>query len=68
MRQTRGNRYYPSEQEQRAANHRKWHEVRPWFLTCPSCEHEGVVETTLTRLKTSNLKCSACDAYLWKAA
>lgn len=52
--------------ERDAAQWRKLHEVRPWHLTCPSCEHEGCVETTLTRLKASNLKCSACGAYLWR--
>lgn len=50
----------------REAERRKWHEVRPWHLICPSCEHDGWVETTLTRLKASNLKCSACGAYLWR--
>lgn len=49
-----------------AAERRKWNEVRPWHLICQSCEHEGAVETTLRRLKASNLKCSACGAYLWR--
>jgi transcription elongation factor Elf1 len=39
---------------------------KAWNLTCPSCEHEGSVWTTLKRLKASNLKCSACGAYLWR--
>lgn len=52
--------------ERAAAQHRKWHEVRTWLLKCPTCEHEGEAETTLTRLKASNLKCSACGAYLWR--
>lgn len=52
----------------RADAYAKWNEVRPWFLRCPSCEHEGTVETTLKRLRAANLKCSACGAYLWKCA
>jgi transcription elongation factor Elf1 len=51
----------------RAAHRRKWTEERVWFLRCPSCEHEGEVCTTLKRLRASNLKCSACGAYLWHA-
>lgn len=50
----------------KTANRRKWHDVRPWHLTCPTCEHEGVVKTTLTRLRASSLKCSACGTYLWR--
>lgn len=49
-----------------AAERRKWTEVRPWHLICQSCGHEGTVETTLSALKASNLKCSACGAYLWR--
>lgn len=52
--------------ERAAAQHRKWNEVRPWALKCPACEHEGFVNTTLKRLKASNLKCSECGAYLWR--
>lgn len=48
------------------ATWRKWNEVRSWHLVCPSCEHDGWVETTLKRLKASNIKCSACGAYLWR--
>jgi len=45
---------------------RKWNEKRLWFLTCPTCDHNGAVETTLRRLRASNLICSACGAYLWR--
>lgn len=54
------------QRERAAARWRKWNEVRPWHLVCPSCEHDGFVHTTLKRLKASNLKCSACGAYLWR--
>lgn len=54
------------QRERAAAQHRKWNDVRPWHLTCPSCDHEGVAHTTLKRLKASNIKCSACGAYLWR--
>lgn len=52
--------------ERAAANWRKWNEVRPWLLTCPSCGHSGTVHTTLKKLRASNLKCSECGAYLWR--
>ena len=45
---------------------RKWNDVRPWILTCPSCEHIGTVETTLKRLRAANLKCSECGTYVWR--
>lgn len=45
---------------------RKWNEKRLWFLTCPACEHDGAVETTLKKLKSANIRCSACGAYLWR--
>jgi transcription elongation factor Elf1 len=54
------------QRERSAAAWRKWNEPRVWSLTCPSCEHEGTVHTTLKRLRSSNLKCSACGAYLWR--
>lgn len=54
------------QRERAAATWRKWNEVRVWNLVCPTCEHEGEVSTTLKRLKASNLKCSACGAYLWR--
>lgn len=54
------------QRERAAARHRKLNEERDWDLTCPSCGHEGSVFTTLRRLKASNLKCSACRAYLWR--
>ncbi|SEE52291.1 hypothetical protein SAMN05444171_7844 [Bradyrhizobium lablabi] len=63
MRRTRSNL---DQRERAAAQWRKWNEVRPWHLVCPSCEHDGWVETTLKKLKASNLKCSACGAYLWR--
>lgn len=50
-----------------AAERRKWNEVRPWLLKCSACEHEGAVNATLRQLKASNLKCSACGAYLWQS-
>lgn len=56
------------DRERRQATWRKWNEPRPWLLRCPSCEHEGWVETTLKRLKASNLKCSACGSYLWRTS
>jgi transcription elongation factor Elf1 len=54
------------ERERAAARFRKWNEARLWFLKCPVCEHEGEVRTTLKRLRASNIKCSACGAYLWR--
>jgi transcription elongation factor Elf1 len=66
MQRTRPSRSNLDQRERAAAQHRKWHEVRPWHLICPACEHEGTVETTLIRLKASNIKCSACGAYLWR--
>ncbi len=54
------------QRERAAALHRKWHEVRDWELSCPSCGHEGIARTTLKRLKAANIKCSACSAYLWR--
>lgn len=54
------------QRERAAAKHRKWNEVRPWMLICPSCEHQGIVNVTLRRLKAANIKCSACGAYLWR--
>lgn len=62
----RPNRANLDQRERAAANWRKWNEERHWDLTCPTCEHEGTVFTTLRRLKASNLKCSACSAYLWR--
>lgn len=53
-------------QRRAAAERRKWNEVRPWLLKCPACDHEGEALTTLRRLKASNIKCSACGAYLWR--
>lgn len=44
---------------------RKWNDIRLWMLTCPGCEHVGTVETTLRRLRASNLICSACGTYIW---
>lgn len=49
-----------------AAERLKWNEVRPWHLICQTCGHEGSVDITLKRLKASNIKCSACGAYLWR--
>lgn len=60
------NRSNLDQRERAAANWRKWNEVRPWLLKCPACEHEGTVTGTLQLLKASNLKCSACGAYLWR--
>lgn len=60
------NRSNLDQRERAAAQHRKWNEVRAWNLVCPSCQHEGEVHTTLKRLKASNIKCSACGAYLWR--
>lgn len=54
------------QRERAAASHRKWHVARPWLLTCPSCAHSGTVHTTLQKLRSANLKCSACGAYLWR--
>ncbi len=54
------------ERERATAAYRKWNEPRPWQLKCPACEHVGIAHTTLKRLKASNLKCSACGAYLWR--
>lgn len=54
------------QRERAAAQRSKWNDVRPWLLVCPNCEHEGWVETTLKRLRASNIKCSACGAYLWR--
>jgi len=51
-----------------AANWRKWNEPRSWLLKCSACDHEGEATTTLKRLKSSNIKCSACGAYLWRSA
>lgn len=68
MRQSLDQREGAARRKRRAAaNWRKWNEVRPWWLICTSCEHEGCVETTLKRLRAANLKCSECGAYLWKA-
>lgn len=55
------------QRERAAARHRKFNEERAWNLTCPSCSHEGTVWTTLKKLKASNIKCSACGAYLWRS-
>jgi transcription elongation factor Elf1 len=60
------NRSSFEQRERDAARWRKWNEVRPWHLTCPSCEHDGFVNTTLKRLRAANIKCSACGAYLWR--
>lgn len=49
-----------------AAQWRKWNEIRVWLLKCPACDHEGEAETTLKRLRSSNIKCSACGSYLWR--
>lgn len=54
------------QRERAAASWRKWNEVRPWLLRCPGCEHEGWVETTLKRLRASNLICSQCSRPLWR--
>lgn len=67
MRRMQPTRQNLEARERQAANWRKWNEVRPWWLTCPACEHEGCVETTLKRLRSANIKCSECGAYLWKA-
>lgn len=66
MRRMRPKRSSLDQRERAAAVHRKWNEVRHWDLTCPSCDHEGTVYTTLKRLRASNIKCSACGAYLWR--
>jgi transcription elongation factor Elf1 len=39
---------------------RRLNEVRVWMLTCHECGHEGMVETTLKRLRAANLICSQC--------
>jgi transcription elongation factor Elf1 len=54
------------QRERDAARWRKWNEVRPWLLRCPRCEHEGTVNTTLKRLRASNLICSKCSRPLWR--
>jgi transcription elongation factor Elf1 len=54
------------QRERDAARWRKWNEVRPWHLVCPSCEHEGTAVTTLKRLRASSIKCTACGNYLWR--
>lgn len=35
-------------------------EVRAWFLMCPECDHEGVVDLTLRQLRAAPLVCSVC--------
>jgi transcription elongation factor Elf1 len=37
-------------------------EVRTWSLTCNKCEHTGIVQITLRRLRAANLICSECGA------
>jgi transcription elongation factor Elf1 len=54
------------QRERAEAMRRKWNDVRAWQLICQSCGHEGIANTTLRRLKASNIKCSACGAYLWR--
>lgn len=54
------------QREREAARWRKWNEPRHWELKCPGCEHEGVVFTTLKRLRASNLICSKCSRPLWR--
>lgn len=66
MQRTQPRRSNLDQRDRAAANWRKWNEVRHWDLKCPSCDHEGTVHMTLKRLKASNLKCSACNAYLWR--
>lgn len=67
MRPSLDEREDQARRKRRAAEQwRKWNEVRPWMLTCASCEHTGFVDTTLKRLRAANLKCSACGAYLWR--
>jgi transcription elongation factor Elf1 len=56
------------EREREAARDRKWNGVRPLHLICQSCGHDGTVTTTLSQLKASDVKCSACGAYLWRNA
>lgn len=41
-------------------------EVRTWMLRCPGCEHSGFVNTTLKKLRSSNLICSKCSRPLWR--
>ena len=55
-----------NQRERAAAQWRKWNEVRPWLLRCPGCEHEGWVDTTLKKLRASNLICSQCSRPLWR--
>ena len=67
MRMHRNDSRSTFDERERRNRWRKWNEVRTWKLKCPSCGHQGDIKMPLKRLKASNLKCSACGSYLWRA-
>lgn len=43
-------------------------EVRTWSLTCNKCDHTGIVQISLRKLRRSNLICSECGVPIKRSA